>query len=301
MGTENSSKETRERAKTLAAAIGSHHLDSSVDTIISGFLTVFTALTSKTPKFKVFGGTTEENLALQNVQARSRMVFGYLLAQLVPWTRGKKGSLLVLGSANVDESLRGYLTKYDCSSADLNPIGGISKKDLRGFIAFGQSHFRIPCLKSFLDAPPTAELEPITETHVQLDEVDMGMTYDELSVFGRLRKVEHCGPFGMFSKLANTWRATLSIDEIAAKVKRFFYFYSLNRHKMTVITPSYHAESYGPDDNRFDLRPFLYNVSWGWQFRKIDEETKKRKEREGAADSAADGGEKEREGKKRKL
>ena len=28
----------------------------------------------------------------------------------------------VLGSANVDEALRGYMTKYDCSSADINPI-----------------------------------------------------------------------------------------------------------------------------------------------------------------------------------
>lgn len=36
--------------------------------------------------------------------------------------------LLVLGSANVDECLRGYLTKYDCSSADVNPIGAISKQ-----------------------------------------------------------------------------------------------------------------------------------------------------------------------------
>ena len=30
-------------------------------------------------------------------------------------------------------------------------------------------------------------------------------------------------------------------------------------------------ESYSPDDNRFDLRPFLYNARWTWQFRKIDE------------------------------
>lgn len=26
---------------------------------------------------------------------------------------------------------RGYLTKYDCSSADINPVGGISKADIR--------------------------------------------------------------------------------------------------------------------------------------------------------------------------
>ena len=33
-------------------------------------------------------------------------------------------------------SLRGYMTKYDCSSADLNPIGGISKTDLRSFCRY---------------------------------------------------------------------------------------------------------------------------------------------------------------------
>ena len=65
------------------------------------------------------------------------------------------------------------------------------------------------------------------------------------------------------------------MDEIAEKVKRFFFFYSANRHKMTTLTPSYHAENYSPEDNRFDLRPFLYNVRWPWQFRKIDEIARK--------------------------
>lgn len=62
-------------------------------------------------------------MALQNIQARLRMVVAYLLAQLRPWTRQRSGFLLVLGTGNVDELLRGYLTKYDCSSADINPIG----------------------------------------------------------------------------------------------------------------------------------------------------------------------------------
>lgn len=51
--------------------------------------------------------------------------------------------------------------------------------------------------------------------------------------------------------------------------------YSMNRHKMTTVTPSYHAESYSPDDNRFDLRPFLYNTRWTWQFRCIDNQVNK--------------------------
>lgn len=41
---------------------------------------------------------------------------------------------------------------------------------------------------------------------------------------------------------------------------------------MTVLTPSYHAEGYSPDDNRFDLRPFLYKANWSWQFRAIDKQ-----------------------------
>lgn len=70
-----------------------------------------------------------------------------------------------------NHSLRGYLTKYDCSSADVNPIGGISKTDLKSFIAYACTAFDLPVLDKFLNATPTAELEPITENYVQADEV----------------------------------------------------------------------------------------------------------------------------------
>lgn len=43
-------------------------------------------------------------------------------------------------------SLRGYMTKYDCSSADINPIGGISKTDLKRFIRFAEKKFELPIL-----------------------------------------------------------------------------------------------------------------------------------------------------------
>jgi len=44
----------------------------------------------------------------------------------------------------------------------------------------------------------------------------------------------------------------------------------MNRHKMTTLTPSYHAENYSPDDNRFDLRPFLQPLGFERQFAAID-------------------------------
>ena len=329
MGSVNSSKETRSRAKVLASDIGAYHTDLNIDTITSALTALFSTITNFTPRFKVHGGSPAENLALQNIQARIRMVVAYLFAQLLPTVRKRPGGggLLVLGSANVDESLRGYFTKYDCSSADLNPIGGISKTDLKSFIAWAQVNFDLPVLRDFIEAVPTAELEPITASYVQSDEADMGMSYDELSVFGRLRKVSKLGPWGMYERLVHAWgapppsappspssedndpispnastaatvgapsqaRATavqfgqiqgrgLSPREVYEKVRRFFYFYSINRHKMTTITPSYHAEQYSPDDNRFDLRPFLY-PSFTWPYKKMMESVEAFEKREQA-------------------
>lgn len=155
----------------------------------------------------------------------------------------------------------------------------------------------------------------------------MGMTYDDLGIYGRLRKMARCGPVAMYRRCLSLWRDTMTPAAVADKVrtralrlrppqpaaalppsrrpqvpphqaptrpptrhtrtharlpptlrpppppqvKTFFKFYAMNRHKATVLTPSYHAESYSPDDNRFDHRQFLYNVMWPWQFRRIDE------------------------------
>jgi NAD+ synthase (glutamine-hydrolysing) len=271
MGTVNSSTETRDRSSRLSAEIGAYHLDVKIDTVVLALTQLFTLVTGKSPRFKVHGGSHPENAALQNIQARIRMVIAFLLAQLMPWARGKHGFLLVLGSGNVDEALRGYLTKYDCSSADLNPIGGVSKHDLRKFLKWAAVALNYPSLAEIESAPPTAELEPLDSDGgvQQTDEVDMGMTYEELSVFGRLRKMSMCGPVSMFCALRDKWRG-MEPRVVAEKVKFFFKQYGINRHKVTVLTPSYHAESYSPDDNRFDHRQILYRSSWRWQFDMID-------------------------------
>ncbi|NXU95281.1 NADE synthetase, partial [Xiphorhynchus elegans] len=273
MASENSSQDTCNRAKLLAEQIGSYHINLNIDVAVKAVVGIFSMVTGRTPRFSVYGGTSRESLALQNVQARIRMVLAYLFAQLTLWVRGMPGGLLVLGSANVDESLRGYLTKYDCSSADINPIGGISKTDLKNFIQYCIENFQLTALRSIMSAPPTAELEPLVDGQVaQTDEADMGMTYAELSIYGKLRKIGKAGPYSMFCKLINMWKEICTPREVAAKVKYFFRMYSVNRHKMTTLTPSYHAENYSPDDNRFDLRPFLYNTTWSWQFRCIDKQ-----------------------------
>lgn len=107
LGTEHSSRATKDRAQKLAAEIGGYHLTASIDLMVTAMVKVFTMLTGKTPRYVANGGGMNEDLALQNIQARLRMVMSYLLAQLLPWCRGKSGFLLVLGTGNVDEALRG--------------------------------------------------------------------------------------------------------------------------------------------------------------------------------------------------
>jgi NAD+ synthase (glutamine-hydrolysing) len=203
-------------------------------------------------------------------------VVAYELAQLS--TTAREGhpragaSLLVLGSGNVDENLRGYYTKYDASSADIAPLGSISKTDAKSFQRWAMEKWDLPIMKDFLEATPTAELLPLS-AGVQDDESDaeMGFTYSELSEFGILRKVDKLGPWSTYLRLLEDWqeREGYTPRKIADKVIRFFRFYSINRHKTVILTPSPHLSAYNPDDNRHDLRPFLYVVNWPWQFDKI--------------------------------
>ena len=74
----------------------------------------------------------------------------------------------------------------------------------------------------------------------------------------------------MYQRLLSRWQGRFTPSEIAIKVKHFFRCYAINRHKLTTLTPSYHAEAYSPDDNRFDLRQFLYPTNWARQFETID-------------------------------
>ena len=148
-----------------------------------------------------------EDLALQNIQSRVRMVVSYLMASLTPWSRDQNGFLLVLSTGNIDEALRGYYTKYDCSAGDLNPIGGINKIELKRFLNhFSQcSGFNI--FDEISNAASICELKPIDDkkTNSSQAEEEMGMTYDELRDYGSLRMIERRGPVSMFEELLVKW------------------------------------------------------------------------------------------------
>ncbi|CAK9049277.1 Glutamine-dependent NAD(+) synthetase (NAD(+) synthase [glutamine-hydrolyzing]) (NAD(+) synthetase) [Durusdinium trenchii] len=177
MASEHSGSETRNRAANLAKQIGANHTSIAIRPITDAIVKVFQQCNfegtkidkSKVKSDAVWNASGTEDIALQNIQARSRMVMAYFMAQLMPWATDQAmqgdagpgwGSLLVLGSANVDEALRGYYTKYDCSAADVNPIGGINKRDLKAFLKWAAKERGIGELERVANAVPTAELRP---------------------------------------------------------------------------------------------------------------------------------------------
>ncbi|KAJ1622407.1 carbon-nitrogen hydrolase, partial [Pavlovales sp. CCMP2436] len=95
MATSNSGNETRERAAALSGEVGAYHVSSLIEPMVRGTLEVFATFAKRAPRYRDAGGSVAEDVALQNIQARLRM--------LAPWVRGREGFLLVLGSANVDE------------------------------------------------------------------------------------------------------------------------------------------------------------------------------------------------------
>lgn len=76
-----SSRETRQRARDLAEAIGSYHVNLDIDDVYEAQKKLVVSTVGFEPRFKVEGGTVQENLTLQCLQARIRMVTAY-----VGWT-----------------------------------------------------------------------------------------------------------------------------------------------------------------------------------------------------------------------
>lgn len=268
-----SGKASRERAENLARILGAEFIVKDIRGVYHAYMSEDseenTSGKKETPEEK---NTPEKKdtvgIREQNLQARIRMVYTYDMSE----------GRLVLSSGNVDEALVGYLTKYDCSSGDLNPIGSIKKEDLRGLMrsfrdTSGLDEEGQRVIQAVISATPSAELTGESQS----DEEDMGLTYDQLSILGQFRRGESgfFGPFFMFKRIwakHHFYPQFKDAQDLATRIKRFFLLHAKNRHKMTVITPGLHAETYSPDDNRYDHRQFIFNCEWTTQFRELDEE-----------------------------
>ncbi|MBX0287357.1 NAD+ synthase [Halomicroarcula sp. F28] len=105
------------------------------------------------------GPTPTPDRARHNVIARLRMCCTYYAANRL--------NRLVVGTANRSELLLGYVTKYGDGAADLFPLGGLYKTEVRALAG----HLGLP--------DPIVEKVPTTGRYPgQTDADDLGATYD---------------------------------------------------------------------------------------------------------------------------
>ena len=107
----------------------------------------------------------------------------------------------------------------------------------------------------------------------------MGLSYAEMCIFGRLRKIERLGPVSMFDRMVYK-ESYDDLEDLAASIKKFFHFYAVNRHKASTLPPAYYYDPESCDHNRYDMRPFMYATDWAYQFEIIDERVKEYKSKE---------------------
>lgn len=100
-------------------------------------------------------------MAKANLKARLRMATLYFYANALNY--------LVAGTGNRSEHAVGYFTKYGDGAADILPIGGLLKRQVRQLAA----HLGLP--RRIIDKPPSAGLWP-----GQTDEEELGITYEAL-------------------------------------------------------------------------------------------------------------------------
>jgi hypothetical protein len=147
--------------------------------------------------------------------------------------------------------------------------------------------FQFNMLDDIVHVVASPELTPADERgNIQDDEIDIEMTYEDLRIFGELRKRDRLVPLGIFQKMCELYngkwiyeidsvRKTKTLvpatpQNIFNKVKTFFRLYGTHRNKMTIMTPSIHATNYSPDDNRFDHRPYLVPIFFDRQMAEIE-------------------------------
>lgn len=124
-------------------------------------------MTTKVEDAWCFGDTRLSDFNVGNIKARQRMVAQYTIAGM---TNG-----LVVGTDHASEAVMGFFTKFGDGAADVMPLGGLNKRQIRQIAeALG-----VP--DHLINKVPTADLE--TNKPGLPDEVAFGLTYSQIDDF----------------------------------------------------------------------------------------------------------------------
>lgn len=209
----------------------------------------------------------DDDIALQNIQARSRLPGIWLMANHM--------GFLLLATSNLSEAAVGYCTMDGDTAGGVSPIAGIGKSVIlkinerilhEGIHLNGHGlSYKVPAIKYIVAQAPTAELRPDGN---QTDERDL-MPYPLLDVIRQLFVIEGLLPDEITQLLIAKKNSTfapvttklgLNDEDIKVCVRRFFGLFQRNQWKRERFATGFRIE-YDDASPKSFLRFPVLNVS----------------------------------------
>ncbi len=235
-GTKNSSQTTLTAASELAHSIGAAFHQWLIDDEVNAY---------ESKIEKVLGRELtwdKDDIARQNIQARSRSPIIWLLANI-------KQSIL-LTTSNRSEGDVGYATMDGDTSGSLAPIAGLDKPFIIQWLKWAEQELGYPGLSYVNNLQPTAELRPLERS--QTDEKDL-MPYSVLVEMEKLAIQERKPPIEVYAMLSKG-KADPPLKE---NIKKFFRLWSANQWKRERLAPSFHLDDINVDPRSWCRFPIL--------------------------------------------
>jgi NAD+ synthase (glutamine-hydrolysing) len=235
-GTKNSSIETLQAARSLAESIGAEFHEWKIDEEVDSYSSKIEKAIGRKLTWN------EDDITLQNIQARSRSPIIWMLANI------KRAVLLT--TSNRSEGDVGYATMDGDTSGSLAPIAGLSKLFILQWLKWAENELGHTGLNTVNNLQPTAELRPL-ERH-QTDEADL-MPYSILLEIERHAIRDRKSPLQVFEAMQSQHPSS----ELKNYIKKFFRLWAANQWKRERLAPSFHLDDLNVDPRSWCRFPIL--------------------------------------------
>jgi NAD+ synthase (glutamine-hydrolysing) len=234
----NSSYATFQSARTLAESIGAKFYNWEISDEIKSY-------TEKIEKALSRKLTWEnDDLTLQNIQARSRSPIIWMLANIE--------NALLLTTSNRSEGDVGYTTMDGDTSGSISPIASVDKYFLLNWLRWAEIELGYTGLKSVNALQPTAELRP--NENQQTDEQDL-MPYSIIVEIEKLAIRDRRSPLDIFYILNEELK--IDTETLKGYIKKFFQLWSRNQWKRERLAPAFHLDEFSVDPKSWCRFPIL--------------------------------------------
>ncbi len=242
--TANSSDTTLHAAQAVAEGVNAEFFKLDIESLVQGYLRLVEGAIGRPLTWQ------QDDVALQNIQARTRSPGVWMLANL-------KGALLV-STSNRTEAAVGYAPMDGDTSGGLSPIAGIDKAFVRSWLRWMESHGpdgvgSMPFLAAVNKQAPTAELRP--QESKQTDEDDL-MPYDLLDAVERAFIRDKLNPSETFGRMRMMFPQHTP-EQLCVWIRRFFQLWCRNQWKRERYAPSFHLDDENLDPKTWCRFPIL--------------------------------------------